>query len=250
MNSLADRLAAAHAGGPRVPAAGLHDLTPREAYALQDATIARLGPIGGWKVGARSDDAEPQCAPLPQSALLPTGSTLPLARFAWRLVELEVALRVAADLRIGPRDLPTPAELAASFDAVLPAIEAVEGRWEEGQDASATAKLADLQCHGALVLGPVAALAPDAVDLRSVQAELWLDGDCVQRTTGGNPAPELWRLIGWLARHCSERGLPLRRGQIVTTGSCTGLTPVAAGAQVRGELAGIGSVSLRYGDAA
>jgi 2-keto-4-pentenoate hydratase len=33
-----------------------------EAYAVQDATMAQLGPVGGWKVGAKGPDTEPACA--------------------------------------------------------------------------------------------------------------------------------------------------------------------------------------------
>ena len=48
LDVLADRLAAAHAGGPPLPAALLQSLDLRDAYRLQDATLERLGPVGGW----------------------------------------------------------------------------------------------------------------------------------------------------------------------------------------------------------
>ena len=37
-----------------------------EAYAIQDAQLRELGTVGGWKVGAKSPEAQPNCAPLPQ----------------------------------------------------------------------------------------------------------------------------------------------------------------------------------------
>lgn len=246
LDLLADRLAAAHAGGPQLPAALLQSLDVRDAYRLQDATLERLGPVGGWKVGSKGPDSQPHCAPLPQAALHRSGAMLPASRFAWRLVELEVAVRLRTDLSLGATDRPTPTELAQALDAVLPAFEAVESRLEDGQNASPMAKLADLQCHGALVLGAPSSLLPAEVDLRTVQATLWLGEACAVRAVGGNPAQDLWALLGWLARHCTERGMPLRRGQVVTTGSCTGLTAVPAACMARGALHGIGTVELQY----
>jgi len=250
LDVLADRLAAAHAGGPPLPAALLQSLDLRDAYRLQDATLERLGPVGGWKVGSKGPDAQPHCAPLPLAALHRSGAMLPASRFAWRMVELEVAVRLRVDLSVGPADRPTPSELAHALDAVLPAFEAVESRLEDGQNAPPMAKLADLQCHGALVLGTPSSLAPADVDLRSVQATLWVGETCAVDAVGGNPAQDLWALLGWLARHCTERGMPLQQGQVVTTGSCTGLTAVPPACVARGALRGIGTVELQYDPAA
>ena len=41
-------------------------------------------------------------------------------------------------------------------------------------------------------------------------------------------------MLTWLANHCAARGLGLTKGQIVTTGSCTGMLFAPAGSQVRG----------------
>lgn len=233
------KLLAARAGAA-LPA--WRDILPADreaAYAMQDATLAGLGPVGGWKVGARSPEAEPICAPLPAAGLLPSGAVL--AGPAWRLrgVEAEVALRVARDLDAGP--LPPDA-----FDAVLPAIEVVETRLADFDGSDPLAQLADLQSHGALVLGPPSAMAPGSLDLRAIEARLSFDGRVVAQTRGGNPAGDLHRLLSWLAAHCARRGQPLRAGQVVTTGSLTGMLFAGAGAQVEAALAGIGTVTLRF----
>ena len=57
---------------------------------------------------------------------------------------------------------------------------------------------------------------------------------------------DLWRLLAWLQVHCAERGQPWRRGQIITTGSCTGMLFAPVGSRVEGRLAGIGTVTLRF----
>lgn len=170
-----------------------------EAYAVQDALLAQLGPVGGWKVGAAGPQAEPGCAPLP-----------------------------------------------AAFDAVLPVIEVVESRLLDRVGSDPLAQVADLQNHGALVLGAPCALPPALLDLRTLEVSLAFDGQPVAQTRGGNPAADVWRLVAWLVRHCAQRGQPLRAGQIVTTGSCTGMLPAPAGALVQAQVAGIGAISVQF----
>ncbi|HEU5296843.1 MAG TPA: 2-oxopent-4-enoate hydratase, partial [Burkholderiaceae bacterium] len=54
----------ARSEGERAPHSAVCPASRQEAYAIQDATVAGLGPMGGWKVGARARQ-EPTCAPLP-----------------------------------------------------------------------------------------------------------------------------------------------------------------------------------------
>jgi len=241
----AQLLISARAGGPAAP---WRDIVPADragAYAIQDATLAAIGPVAGWKVGAKGPQAEPHCAPLPASGLYASGATLTGPAWRWRCVEVEVAFRLGRDLAPLGRLL-APTELAEAFDAVLPVIEVVESRLADGQSADPLAQLADLQCHGALVLGNPSALAPDELDLRGVEASLRFGTTLAARTQGGNPAQDAWRLLAWLALHCARRGQPLRAGQIVTTGSCTGLLGAPMDASVRGEVTGLGAVELRF----
>jgi 2-keto-4-pentenoate hydratase len=158
---------------------------------------------------------------------------------------VEVAFRLSHDLDPQGKLL-TAADLVEAFDAVLPTIEMVESRLAEGQTAHPLAQLADLQCHGALVLGTASALSPDKVDLRTAEASLRFDAISAAQTQGGNPAQDVWRLLSWLALHCAQRGLPLRAGQIVTTGSCVGLLVAPVGVSVRGEVTGLGAVEFRF----
>ncbi len=213
------------------------------AYAVQDAQLLRLGPVGGWKVGSKGDGSTPGCAPLPASGVLASGAQLRGPQWRMRGLEVELALRVGRDYAPdGP--VPDEAELRTVFDAILPAIEVVETRLGHPPCTNPWAGMADLQSHGALVTGTLQPL-PAELSLRQIEASLSIDGQPVTRTTGGNPA-DLWPLLGWLALHCARRGHPWRAGQIITTGSCTGLHMARAGLQVEAALQGVGAVSLRF----
>lgn len=240
---IADTLARAWHGAERIDSAAIRLTDAVQAYAVQNELIARLGPAAGWKVGAANDQAEPNCAPLPASVVTGPGTPAIVPARSLRGMELEVAVRLGADLLPGDALLP-PEAIAAAIDAVMPAIEIVDTRLAEGRNAPVSAKLADLQSHGALVLGAPVKADLRALDLRTLRAQLWFDGQRVADTTGGHVAPDVMRLIAWLARHAQARGLPLRAGQVITTGTCTGLLLAPAGARVEGEVAGLGRVAL------
>ena len=242
MHEAARRLVDARKGARVVRWRDIVPADTRAAYETQDRTIAQLGIVGGWKVGARGADAEPACAPLPASGVFASGVSLVGPPWQMRGVEVEVALRLGRDLG----EQPSNAEAMRAVDAVLPAIEVVETRLADWRESEPLAQLADLQSHGALVLGEPSQLRAPDVDLRRVEAYLAFDGQPVASTYGANPAGDVWRLLAWLATHCARRGKPLRAGQVVTTGSCTGMLFAPEGAHVRAQLKGIGLVELRF----
>ncbi len=239
----AQALARAWNGEARVSAAGLPVSGEAQGYAIQDALIERLGAVAGWKVGASSDTGEPNAAPLPARGVKPAGSTLGLHPRSLRLIELEVAVRLRADLLPGERQLSRD-EVIDAVEAVLPVIEVVDSRLAEGRDAPAAVRLADLQSHGALVYGVPTGVDPRAVDMTRLRTRLWFDDQLAADVSGAHAAPDIWRLIGWLARHAQARGRPLRAGQLVTTGSCTPPVIAAEGARVAGEITGLGRLEL------
>lgn len=243
--SAAHRLAQARKGVATVRWREIAPVDLQTAYAVQDATLALIGPPGGWKVGAGSPDAEPGCAPLPMAGVFAAGARLLGPPWQMRGIEVEVALRLGRDLDPGDRLLSAP-ELVAAVDAVLPAIEVVETRLADWRDSEPLAQLADLQSHGALVLGAPASLPARDLDLRHIEAYLAFDGQPVASTYGANRAGDIWRLLAWLARHCALRGQSLRAGQVVTTGSCTGMLFAPEGAHVQAQLKGIGLVDLHF----
>jgi 2-keto-4-pentenoate hydratase len=212
------------------------------AIAVQDATVAALGATRGWKVGAKGAAAEPGGAPLPAAGLLASGAVVDGPGSVLRGVELEVAVRLGRDVEPGAER----EQLVAAIECVLPAIEVVETRLADWRGSDPLAQMADLQSHGALVLGAPSAFDPAALDLRTVEAYLAFDGQPVASCRGANPAGDIWRLLTWLATHAAQRGRPLRAGDVVTTGSCTGMLFADAGMRVVGDLKGIGSVQLQF----
>ena len=245
LDAAAQALVRARLDGSRVPPALLQPANRGEAYAIQDATLAAIGPIGGWKVSACGIGLEPACAPLPATGLLPDAVLLEGSDWRLRGIEVEVGFRLGVDLP--PRAAPyTLDDLAQAVESVLPVIEVVETRLAEWLGAGAQAALADLLSHGALVLGRRQPFTPAWFDLRRTEAALRFDGQIVAHTVGEHRCPDAGALLVWLANHCSARGVGLKAGCVITSGSCTGMLFASPGTQVRAEIGELAPVSLSF----
>lgn len=215
-----------------------------DAYAIQELVAAKLGPVGAWKVGAPSPEAEPARAPIQASAVHASPAVLPAASFHRIGIEVEIAYRLGHDLPARPEPY-SRAEVEAAIDAILPAIEVVDTRFADHDAMGALWKLADNQLNGGLVLG-----TPQAdwrvVDPATQPVRLHVDGALAHEGRGGNAAGDPIRLLVWLANSCGAHCGGLRRGQVVTTGTLTGLRFVAPGAEIHASLPGLGEVAVSF----
>ena len=241
----AQALGRARRDGRRVPSTLLQARGREQAYAIQDATLAAIGPIGGWKVGATGPGQAPVCAPLPAAGLVPGGSTLDGGAWHLRGAEVEVAFRLGSDLP--PRAWPyTRDEVALAVESVLLVIEVAETRLADWLDAEPAALLADLLSHGGLALGEPAPFEIAWFDLTRTEAVMRFDDQVVAHTLGEHTHPDVGALLAWLANHCMARGAGLQAGQIVTTGSCTGMLFASQGTAVRAEVPGLAPLSIFF----
>ena len=239
----ADFLLAARADGPgdALPPE-LQPATEADATEIQRLTMVSLGPVGGWKVGAAGPDAPPNCAPMPQSGLHTGPAQLPDDAFTTRSIESEIAFVLRHD--VPAREAPyARAEVAAAIAGCHTGIEVVQSRFLDPDAAGALSNLADLIRHGAYVLGPA---IPDwqMIDFSHVEVCQTVSGTELRRT--GNPAGDMMRLMIWLANEGARWAGGLRTGQVVTTGSWTGMTPAPHGAEVTAHFTGLGRISLRF----
>lgn len=216
-----------------------------EAYAIQDAVSEALGPVAGWKVGAKEPGAEPTCAPMPASLVPPSGYCMPAYTAGQCGIECEIAVRMKHDLP--PRGKPyTHEEVMAAIGSVHPAFEIVTYRLMTHAHQSRVILATDAFGNGAFVFGDG---RPDLVgmDQTRQRAQLDVDGERWVEKTGGNPAGDIFRLVTWLANHVAVRAGGLKQGQFVTTGSCTGMLFVDGGEELRADFPGLGFVEMSIG---
>jgi 2-keto-4-pentenoate hydratase len=214
-----------------------------EAYAIQDAVAQRLGAIEGWKTGAPGPDAEPAYAPI--FTVIAAPGRFPAATQRLFGIEAELAFRLARDLP--KRDRPyTRDEAVAAVAGMHPAIELVDTRFADFAAVDALSKVADNQSNGALIHGPaVAGWQSLDLDLARPPITVTIDGKVAARTTGNSGGDPL-RLLTALANHCTGRTGGLREGDMITTGSITGLVFAKPGSVVVGDFGRLGTVRLEF----
>jgi 2-keto-4-pentenoate hydratase len=222
------------------------DLVPAdaaEAYRVQTETVTALGPVGAWKVQPVPQSGEPFASPILASTVFPDGAALRLADFAGLAIEVEVAVTIS-------RDLPTreggyaAGEMREAIASVHVALEILASRFPDRTKIPPLVAIADLQNSGGVVLGP-AVRAAELPDFAQQQMSLQFDGKEVQSTASGPATDNMLAALAWLANHASARGLPLKKGDLVITGSRLG--PISfAGEQVFATAEGLGTVSCAF----
>jgi len=216
-----------------------------EAWAVQREVLRRRqGRIGGYKC-ATPPGKTPSAALLDAAGIKPSPAQWPVTAGTRIGIETEVAFRMARDLP----DRGTPYSRAEVVDAVaacFPAIEMVMSRYAEMSAVSPMEAMADNIAHEGLVCG---ADVPNWRDLN-------LDDLRVRQTCGGaiqvekrgsSPPGDPLLSLTRIANHLHQYGLHLEAGQVVTTGSWTGLLFVPGRQRVTGGFEGLGEVVVDLG---
>jgi len=207
-----------------------------EAHAIQDRLLEQIGPIGGYKVGAAGAMAPISFAPLPESGILNSGTTL--VGFHQRWVEAEIAVVISRDLPLREHSY-SDEEVGAAIGSVHPVIEVLNSRFRDTTKIDTLSLGADLIMHGALIVGEATTM-PDLIHER---VSVMIDG--TEASHGqGHPARDLPRLLRHLADHVG-----LREGQIITTGSWNPITVAPENGTVGVKFSRAGSVTVQFSKA-
>ncbi|MGG5822232.1 2-keto-4-pentenoate hydratase [Falsiroseomonas sp. HW251] len=227
---------------------GLGDGAPAdeaEAWAVQLEVLRRRdGRIGGYKCA--TPQGKPTSAALLDARGLKTSpASWPLPAGARIGIETEVAFRLARDLP--PRAAPYEgAEMPDAIESCFPAIELVVSRFADVGAVSRLEVAADNIAHEALVCG--AAVADwRRLDLNDLHVRQSAGGAVQVERRGASPPGHPLQSLAWLANHLQSFGLHLRAGEVVTTGSWTGLLHVPGGQRVVGGFRELGEVVVELG---
>jgi 2-keto-4-pentenoate hydratase len=220
-----------------------------EAYAIQDAVAQRRwieqgGRTHAWKTGAPNNETAPYAAPIPPNVVYDSPTQLLSNRFHIIGVEAELAYRFASDLP--PKDAPyTADEIIDAVEGVYVAIEVVDTRLKDWQQAGKLWQLADNQINGALVMGSGRS---DWNVLEPLQqsVELFVDGELLMVKQGSHPMGDPRPLVTWIINHCAGRNGGIKAGDVVITGSWTGLEFIEPGSHVVARFPGIGEATVSF----
>lgn len=224
------------------------------AYAIQDAADAILRaehgykPIG-WKIAGTNPASRAHLkidSPF-YGRLYDKMAAASPARIAHvpdfhRVHEPEIAVEIGADLdrSLAPFDA---ARIEAATCAVRPAIEIIGTHFSPWTEAGAPNLASDNAAFGFWIVGsPVADWS--RLDLFDGPVSISVDGEMRAAGAGRNVDGGPFGAAAWLANALAGRGLSLRAGDLITTGSVTAPVPVEPGRRVAADFGALGQVVL------
>jgi 2-keto-4-pentenoate hydratase len=243
IEAIADALAAAHRGRAIVSGGDEGPRNVKDAYAVQEAVLRRLAPgqrPTAWKVSPVRDGSDPLASPVPPACVHASGARLRAEERVLLGIECEIAFRFGEAPRVERTEAHDPLDSVA--EAVV-LMELCETRLADWSEATTMWRLADFQSHGAFIVGSGTS-DWRSIDYAKQEAELRIEGRRAARTVGGHPTRDLPAMVAWAVRHCARRGMPLAAGDIVTTGSWTGVTAVRPVEELTAIFPGVGEARM------
>lgn len=213
-----------------------------QAYAVQRAVwLQQVGAArpGAWKAGAPNRQSEPSAAAVFPQRIARSPACFSRTDFNTLGIEAEIALRFARDLPV--QDAPRPGEeILAAIAGAHVAIELVDSRLLNPQEAGPLWRLADNLVNGGLVIGPE---IPDwrNLDFAALTVRVHGNGTCLAETLGRPPLDDLFHCLPWWIDHIGG----VKAGDVVTTGAWNGMHPVCLPAVVSVEFVGVGRAEVR-----
>jgi len=224
-----------------------------EAYAIQHEIVALSGEASrGFKVGSTSVEAqknlgtdEPGAGVLLAPYVYESPTRIAIAPAHTPSVEGEFAYLLGRDLP--PRATPyTMDEVADAVAAVAGAIEVVGTRFSGGL-AGKGRLLVTADCGANIAfVGGRWRYDLRSMDLKTHRVAMTINGAVRGTGTGERALGDPMNVLLWLANQQSGQGRGLKSGEIVSTGTCTGLDPVLPGDRVRADFGDLGAVEIVF----
>ena len=223
-----------------------------EAYAIQDAGNRLLDArIAGYKIGLTTASAQrafraaaPIAGRLGKQAIRRSPAVVVPTAEHLRIVEAEVVFEIGTDL--SPADAPfTDDTIIGAVGNAYAGLEVCNSRLFNGDELGLLHLVAD-NCNADLLIIGDRLDGWSAAGLRSLPVTLERSraAPVVGSTAAvlGNPLSA----VAWLANWLAKRGEPLTRGQLIASGSCTGLTELADGDVAVATFGTLGRVEARF----
>lgn len=214
----------------------------KEGHSAQDAATELLDEkIRGWKVFTPAGEELARGGIL-ESVFFEGDCDIDSSLAPYLGIEAEIAFKLNADLP--KRATPYTRDDVLPLVSACPAIEVIQSRYIDFNTVTLYERIADHFLNGAFVHGPV---KKDWISLELPKAHVTLevDGIVLIDAVGGHPAGDPLQPVVDLANHFrGDRGL--KAGEVITTGSFSGLARIKAGQTVKVTVEGLGSVQARF----
>jgi len=237
----------------RVPPGGA-PLQLDDAYAVQEGFVEAFvrehkARVVGYKIGCASKQSQAlvgASGPFAARIFSPTRFDSPAAIHARDFFTLGVEAEFAFTMHtaLPPRRAPYErAEVARAIASVAPVIELCDTRLANWKDSRIEEIIADNGFHGGLVVGGAIAQW-QSLDLARHEAVVSIGGVVRARGVSAGSLGDPFDGMVWIANELSRRGYGLDAGDIVATGTFTGLHFVHEPAPVVADFGSMGRVEV------
>jgi 2-keto-4-pentenoate hydratase len=214
--------------------------SPTEALAVQERVVALAGQVvAGWKI-ARMEETVTWGAIYARD-IHNAPARVSASRYPLRGVEAEIAYRLKADLPRSNR--PASPERLSDILEPVPVFEIVDSRFTDYQGTPPLDRLCDRMSNGGLVVGRWNGSPPG--DLPAMVVRLSRDGATLFEGAGGHSRTDpLIPAVEFISdRH---RHRDFQAGQILTTGTLSGLVFGSPGETYDADFGRTGSVEVTF----
>ncbi|MFK3704924.1 fumarylacetoacetate hydrolase family protein [Klebsiella sp. NPDC088457] len=229
--------------GRRQSVDGMHLTTPAEAYEVQHQVASAMGWFDNssarvWKLGGAPNGLI-SAARVPDDAVHFSGWQVPAGYCFAYGIEAEIFVRLSHDLTECPH-------LSCAYNAIdawLPGIELCDTRWIDGDKVDPLLRLADRQLNRALIMGEQLKFRQHP-NWNEMNVSLQVNGVLQVGTKNQHPFGDPLSSLPWLAAHAAAQSTPLQAGDLIATGSWSGLFWAPEKARIEATFAGMGSVVI------
>ncbi len=230
------------------------DLVPnsrRDGYAVQ-AGLQDFSsePRYGWKIAATSLAGQrhigvdqPLAGRLLAETIVGDGATVPVSSNRMRVVEPEFAFRLARSLPARAEPYPVAEVMSAVGDLYL-CLELPDSRFRDFATVGGPSLIADNACAWMLVVGERVTADWRSLDLADHPVHATVGDRYTRDGIGSNVLGDPCTALTWLVNEVSGLGLNVRKGDLITTGTCTVPLEVEPGDRVVADFGALGSISV------
>ncbi|MBT6313911.1 MAG: hypothetical protein HOJ21_11970 [Alphaproteobacteria bacterium] len=231
--------------------------TLADAYSAQSALLklwdeAGDGKIGGWKIAITSKAMQALCGidqpcvgGMLDSAIHNSPMQASLGDYGRLGLEFELAVRMGSEAGMGrvPYDATS---IRAHVGAVMPAFELIDDRNADYEGFDAHSLIADNTWNAGVILGDA---IPNWQSIDWVTQPVTLDyNGKIETAVTGDAMGDPFAALAVVANNLLSRGLSLKPGDIVITGSTLQTRFAAAGDHATYQIDGFPSVELRVSE--
>lgn len=228
------------------------DISVDDAYGIQTEFLSHRLSAGdrviGKKIGVTSRPVQtmlgvtqPDFGMLLASMAVPERGDVPMAGLIQPRAEGEIGFVLKRDL-MGPGV--TNADVLRATEGVMACLEIVDSRIHDWKIAI-TDTVADNASCGVFVLGD-RLVDPNSLDLALAGMIIEKNGRILGTGAGAATLDSPVNAMAWLANTLGARGIPLKAGEVILSGSLAALIPVTAGDSIRVAIQGIGTCHANF----